>query len=105
MSLWRSNFTATVLVYHYTGTNDQGDTLYDPSLDQSGVQLPCRLEHTRKEVLDAAGQQMLSEATVYSDVPIAPLSIVVADGHRYTAKSCQPITGLYGQLDHYEIYL
>lgn len=105
MSLFTQYFADTITVYKFCGTNAYGDTIYSPPLSADGLEIACRIEYKTQETLDTNGNKVISTATVYADEPIAPLSIVYADGERYTVKSCQPIKDLHGWIDHYEIIL
>lgn len=103
MSIWSEYFTDVVKVYRHQGTNDYGDTEFSPPLDGDGENFICRIEYTRKEVLNKDGEKVISEATILSDTPLPPLSIIYADGQRFEVKGCQPIKDIFGVLDHYEI--
>lgn len=105
MSLFSRYFNKTVGVHRIETINSCGDTDYIPPLTAKPEQIKCRIEYKFKEILDRNGNKAISEATIYSDKQLRPLDIIIADGQRYTVKSCEPIYGLDGTLDHYEIYL
>ena len=100
MSLFTPYFKDSISVQNYIGVNDFGDTQYSSATD-----MLCRVEYKTQETLDSKGNKVISTAVIYSDEPISPLSIVLVNGARYTAKACSPITNLMGKLDHYEIIL
>ncbi len=100
MSLFTPYFKDIISVQRYVGVNDYGDTEYAESIEMN-----CRIEYKTQETLDSKGNKVISTATIYSDKSVPPLSIVTANGTRYTVKSCSPITSLMGCIDHYEIIL
>lgn len=105
MSVWSEQFTDTIKVHLCKGKTGYGDTEFSPPLDRDGEDFVCRIDYTRKEVLNKDGEKVISEATVLSDKPLPPLSIVYAEGQRFEVKGCQPIKDIFGVLDHYEITL
>lgn len=106
MSLWSRYFTDTITVHKFMGTNEYGDAVFEPLLSKQGVSIKCRMEHKLQEVLDKNGSKVTSEATLYTDDFIPPLSIVFDRfNNRFTVKNCKDIKNLAGQLDHYEVIL
>lgn len=105
MSIWSGHYTEIIKVHRCQGTNAYGDTEFSPPLDRDGDDFVCWLDFTRKEVLNKDGEKVISEATVLSDAPLPPLSIVYAEGQRFEVKGCQPVKDIFGALDHYEITL
>lgn len=106
MSLWSRYFTDTVTVHKFSGTNEYGDAVFAPHLNADGISIKCRMEHKLQEVLDKNGNKVTSEATLYTDDFIPPLSIVFDTfNKRFTVRDCKVIKNLAGQLDHYEVIL
>lgn len=105
MSVFTCYFHHTVGLHRYVEINDCGDITYNPTLDDVPVQISCRIEYNLKEILDKDGNKIISEAKLFTDTKLNPLDIVIADGKRYTVKSCKRIDRLTGDFDHYEVYL
>lgn len=105
MSIWSAQFVEKCFLWRCTGVNDRGDTEYTPSLNKPGEPITARFEHTRKEVLDKAGNRVLSDAELYTDTKLHPLDKVQCHGRVWTVKNVSPIYDLAGRLDHYEAVL
>lgn len=106
MSVWRGLFTDTVTVHNFIETNEYGDAIFAPSLTEQGEIAKCRIEYKLQEILDVQGNKITSAATVFTDTFIPPLSIVFdVFNKRFTVKICNPVKGLLGEVDHYEVIL
>ncbi len=105
MSIFDCYFNHMVGLHKRMLIDSFGNTIYEPPLDSTSVQISCRIEYNFKEILDKDGNKITSEATLFTNTKLNPLDIVVADGKQYTVKSCKPIDTLAGSLDHYEVYL
>lgn len=105
MSIWSNLYNIPCGVWHYSSINTTGDTEYIPSLDSKPQQITVRVDYTRREVLDKAGNRVISDATIYTDAELKALDKVIVDGNTWTVKSVEPIRDLLGQIDHYEVTL
>jgi hypothetical protein len=89
-------YVHTASVEKYLGTNADGADLYDPAVD-----VACYAEGQRRLVLNADGEQVVSETTVYtypskSDL-FPPLSLVTVLGG--TSRVIRLNTFTSGDLD------
>lgn len=101
MNIAEKYYTNTARVRAYTDMNDRGDTGYEPEKE-----IPCRFDYEQKEVLDSKGDKVLSNATMFCGMFIPALSIVCDEcNSRFTVRSCKPIQGVYGGIDHFEVIL
>lgn len=105
MSLFDCYFNHKVGVHKRVSIDSFGNTKYNPPLDSTPVEIACRVEYKIKEILDKDGNKIISEAMLFTNTKLNPLDVVIADGKRYTVKSCKPIDNIAGGLDHYEVYL
>lgn len=100
-SIIQRSFLDKVRVQMYNGTNDRGDTKYEPERA-----IDCRIDYNQKETVDSKGNKIVSTATMLTDTFIPSLSIVYDEcNNRYTVKSCKAIKRISGVLDHYEVIL
>lgn len=104
-SIWSALYNIPCGVWRYNGINDTGDAEYIPSLDDNPHQIMIRVDYSRREVLDKAGNRVISEATIYTEAVLKALDKVIVDGNTWTVKSVEPIRDLMGQIDHYEVTL
>ena len=104
-SLFASTYTDPCGLHRYIDINDKGDAEYDPSLTASPLPFMARFEYKRREVLDKDGNKVLSEARLFTETEMPSLSMVVRAGQYWTVKTCAPISGLFGRIDHYEVTL
>ena len=105
MSVFDCYFNHKVGVHRRASTDSFGNVKYIPPLDSTPTEIACRIEYKFKEILDKNGNKVTSEAMLFTNTRLNPLDMVIADGKRYTVKSCKPIDDIAGGLDHYEVYL
>lgn len=105
MSIFDCYFNHKVGLHRRTSIDSFGNTMYNPPLNSTPLEITCRIEYNYKEILDVKGNKITSEAMLFTNTRLNPLDVVIADGKRYTVKSCKPIDNIVGGLDHYEVYL
>lgn len=105
MSLFSFAMVQRAGFHHFTGTNDDGDAEFFPSLEKPPAPLFCRFDYKQKEVLDKSGNRVISEASLITEERLTPLDIVVFEGKNYTVKSTSPRHNAFGELDHFEVIL
>ncbi len=105
MSMFSYAFTHTAQLHRYTGINRTGDAQYNPPLEAEPVSFPCRFEYKRREVLDKAGNRVISEASLLTDTELKPLDVILYANQKWTVKSSSPKCGLSGRTEHWEVAL
>lgn len=98
MSIWAEHFTTPVPTRMYTGRNAHGDPLFEPAID-----IMCRVEYRRNNVVNATGETVVSEIKLYSAQEIPAGSLVKIKGIEWPVISSGEATGIDGAVDHYEM--
>lgn len=91
-----------VTVEPLTGRSEYGDPTYGPA----GDPLPCRIEPTTKIVLTGEGQQYQASHLIVIESGIALGDRVeMPGGEKRQARSVFEVPGVFGGVDHLEVYL
>lgn len=97
-------FTQTAAIERATGTSSWGDTTYAASVD-----IDARVEHDRREVLTAEGQEVVSETQLFTEAQVdeGDKVTITVDG---AAKESTVVASLKhydleGVFSHYEVML
>ena len=100
MSLWDKYYTEPVEYEAFIERNDRGDPVFSPA-----ATVKCRVEYARANIINAAGEEVVSEIRLYSSAGIPPGSRVTLGGRRWFIQSTAAMMGLSGTVDHYEMRL
>ena len=83
-----------------TGVRDNGAPLFAPASDIRG-----RFEYSRRLIIDAKGERVVSEARAYTKAPVAPGDTLTWDGREWIILAVRTEYGLSGVEMHREARL
>lgn len=77
-------------------------TDYGKPIFAADVRIPARLEYKRRAIMNAKGEEVISEHLVITSAKIAVGDVIVIDGRDCPVISINPQYGLGGRVMHYE---
>lgn len=78
------------------GLTDSGKPIYEDK------QIAARLSYSRKRVINAKGEEAISECDVITSYPVKVGDAIIIDGRTCPVIACSPQIGLGGKVMHYE---
>lgn len=69
------------------------------------VTIDCRIDYARKMVRNSTGQEIVSEATLFTTTRVRPDDVIVFDGTNWTVLVVADQAGLSGTIEFYEVSL
>lgn len=94
-----SYYNAAIILKRKTGTTDTGAAILS-----TGKSINVHLDYSRRIVLDAQGNEVVSEMQIMTADPIASGDVIVVDGRNCTVLKAYPVFGLRGKIMQYEAY-
>jgi len=85
---------------HRTGNKDNGAPIFD-----AAKQIASRVEFKRRLIRNEKGEQVVSEATIFTAVRVDTGDTLTIDGRDWVVISSYPHSGLSGMLLYYEVAL
>ena len=99
-SIWGTLYRTPISAQRYLGRDSNGD----PSFADAETAM-CRVEYTRANVINAQGEQVVSEIRLFSEIEIPAGSLVTIKGLEWPVLSCSEAISVGGSIDHYEMRL
>jgi hypothetical protein len=84
-----------------TGRTGSGKPIY--GVIATGV--PCRFQGKRSRVRNRQGEEVVTQAEVWTTYPIEETYRVTYQGHAYEVLAVEDVVGLDGQLSHKKVYV
>ncbi len=83
-----------------TGQNEYNEPIY-----ASSVSINVRFEYKRRLVRNKQGQEVVSEARVFTEYPLKPDDLITYDSRDWPVISVSNLADLDGQITGYEVSL
>lgn len=78
---------------------------YNEPTYSTAADIKCRLEFKRKLVRDKHGQEVISEATLYTETAITPDDVITHSSIDWTVIAVEAHADLGGTVQYYEVML
>lgn len=78
---------------------------YNESTYADPVSIPCRFEYKRRMVRNKQGQEVISEATMFTEKPVKPDDLITFDNIDWVVITVANEVGLNGSVAFYEVMM